>query len=734
MKRFGYFLPIWVAIAGMWSTPGLALDASFSSVSRSAPGGNPPFCLDADRASSHGRLVSALISDSISVVSGGTFFRQSLIVTAAPYTEAHLEGPRCRFFDAQIISQNGADGTIETDDYMGIVFRARETAGGPLYEYEFAISGVTNTRTINTRTLVDTTPPVLTPPADQSRTADAGGTTATLDVTSLGSVTDNSGTAPAIVYRANGTVLTGPFAFPLGVTTVTMDATDDAGNAAAQASFTVTVTDGETPVITPPADQTLAADAGGTTATLDVTSLGSVTDNSGSAPAIVYRANGTVLTGPFAFPLGVTTVTMDATDDEGNAAAQASFTVTVEDRTAPTVALFTTATRVSAGDRVLINIAFSESVTGLAGSEFVLSNATLVSLTGSGAAWVATLSATGSGDVAIAVPADAAEDAAGNGNIGSETLRIRDITVEETQTQIAQFMQSRANLLLQSQPELAHFLSRTGEGRFDAQVTRGHGVFNFASDPGASVWVNLHGSWTNERTRDLAYLFGAIGSHATLNNNLLVGGMIQFDHLDQSEGAESIEGTGWLAGPYFVARLPEQNVYVDGRLLYGQTSNRISPFGTYTDTFDTERLLASLKVSGVLDYGQTDIIPSLKASYTRDKQSAYKDTPGNTIPEQAVELGQIEAGLAFATPMPLYNSAGEMTLTGGITAIGSFVNGAGHAASIIPEYEGGRARIDLGLLHSMANGGVFSIQSYYDGIGTSGFESYGLSLSFEMQF
>jgi hypothetical protein len=75
-----------------------------------------------------------------------------------------------------------------------------------------------------------------------------------------------------------------------------------------------------------------------------------------------------------------------------------------------------------------------------------------------------------------------------------------------------------------------------------------------------------------------------------------------------------------------------------------------------------------------------------------------------------------------------------MTLTGGITAIGSFVNGAGHAASIIPEYEGGRARIDLGLLHSMANGGVFSIQSYYDGIGTSGFESYGLSLSFEMQF
>ncbi|WP_162618861.1 HYR domain-containing protein, partial [Tritonibacter mobilis] len=74
--------------------------------------------------------------------------------------------------------------------------------------------------------------------------------TATLDVTSLGSVTDNSGTTPAITYAISGTPLSGAYAFPLGVTTVTMDASDGAGNAAVQQSFTVTVTDGEVPVIT----------------------------------------------------------------------------------------------------------------------------------------------------------------------------------------------------------------------------------------------------------------------------------------------------------------------------------------------------------------------------------------------------------------------------------------------------------------------------------------------------
>jgi len=585
-----------------------------------------------------------------------------------------------------------------------------------------------------TVTVTDGEVPVITAPGPQSASTDAGTNTATLDVTSLGSVTDNSGTTPAITYAIGGTPLSGAHAFPMGVTTVTMDASDDVGNAATQQSFTVTVTDGEAPVITAPADQTAPADIGGVTATLDVTTLGSVTDNSGPTPSITYRAGSTILTGPHVFPLGVTTVTMDATDSAGNAATQVSFTVTITDNEAPTVTLTTNSTQVAAGDRVVVNIAFSEPVTGFHGSELDLGNATLTSLSGTGTAWVATLSAIGGGDVTVSVPAGAATDAAGNGNEMSNTLSVRDTTITETQTQISQFMQSRVDLLLKNQPELVHLLLGSETGRLNSQVSRGTGTFNFANRSDAPVWMMLNGSWTNESDRDLTYLFGSIGSHIKVNPNLLVGGMLQFDHMDQTDGAAEVQGTGWLAGPYFVARLPEKDLYFDGRLLYGQSSNEITPFGTYTDKFDTNRLLASLQVSGVLDYGEVDIIPSLKASYAREAQSAYTDTPGNRIPKQTVELGQIEAGLAFVAPMPLYTGEGEMTLTGGVKAIGSFVNGSGHAASVSPDYEGGRARIDLGMMHRMVNGGQFQIQSYYDGIGASGYDSYGISFSLEYQF
>ena len=585
-----------------------------------------------------------------------------------------------------------------------------------------------------TVTVTDGEVPVITAPGAQSASTDAGTNTATLDVTSLGSVTDNSGTTPAITYAIGGTPLSGAYAFPMGATTVTMDASDDVGNAATQQSFTVTVTDGEAPVITAPADQTAPADIGGVTATLDVTNLGSVTDNSGPIPSITYRVGSTILTGPHVFPLGVTTVTMDATDSAGNAATQVSFTVTITDNEAPTVTLTTNSTQVAAGDRVVVNIAFSEPVTGFHGSELNLGSATLTSLSGTGTAWVATLSATGGGEVTVSVPAGAATDAAGNGNEMSNTLSVRDTTITETQTQISQFMQSRVDLLLKNQPELAHLLLGSETGRLNSQVSRGTGTFNFANRSDAPVWMMLNGSWTNESDRDLTYLFGSIGSHIKVNPNLLVGGMLQFDHMDQTDGAAKVQGTGWLAGPYFVTRLPEQDLYFDGRLLYGQSSNKITPFGTYTDKFDTNRLLASLQVSGVLDYGEVDIIPSLKASYAREAQSAYTDTPGNRIPKQTVELGQIEAGLAFVAPMPLYTGEGEMTLTGGVKAIGSFVNGSGHAASVSPDYEGGRARIDLGMMHRMVNGGQFQIQSYYDGIGASGYDSYGISFRLEYQF
>ncbi|WP_162561010.1 hypothetical protein, partial [Tritonibacter mobilis] len=98
-------------------------------------------------------------------------------------------------------------------------------------------------------------------------------------------------------------------AFPMGMTPVTIDPCGALCTDTAHFRSTVTVTDGEVPVITAPGPQSASTDAGANTATLDVTSLGSVTDNSGTTPAITYAIGGTPLAGAYAFPIGVTTVT-----------------------------------------------------------------------------------------------------------------------------------------------------------------------------------------------------------------------------------------------------------------------------------------------------------------------------------------------------------------------------------------------------------------------------------------
>ena len=236
-----------------------------------------------------------------------------------------------------------------------------------------------------------------------------------------------------------------------------------------------------------------------------------------------------------------------------------------------------------------------------------------------------------------------------------------------------------------------------------------------------------------EGTRDSTYIFGAVGGHVALSSDFIVGGMIELDYFDQEEGTDGVDGTGWLAGPYFVSRVDGKNLYLEGKLLYGQSSNDITS-GTTTGSFDSKRLLAQVRLSGDMQYGVTRLIPSIQASYTSDKQEAYTDSTATLIAGQTVELGQLEIGVDFETPAPFYTGAGNMLLTGGVTAIGSYIGGSGDAVGVLPDYEGGRARLDLGLVYQGAGGGILDVSTFYDGIGTGDYEAYGIEAGFNFKF
>ena len=158
---------------------------------------------------------------------------------------------------------------------------------------------------------IDHTAPVVSLVVSPS--PNGAGWNSALPVTVTASATDVGGSGVALVQSPVSVVSE-------GITTVTMTATDVAGNVGSN-SATVKL-DKTAPVVTAPANQSFAATSSSGAVVNFVT--GSATDAGGSGlSSLTYGpANGSV------FPVGVTTVTMTATDVAGNVATK-TFLVTV---------------------------------------------------------------------------------------------------------------------------------------------------------------------------------------------------------------------------------------------------------------------------------------------------------------------------------------------------------------------------------------------------------------------
>ncbi len=159
--------------------------------------------------------------------------------------------------------------------------------------------------------VIDRTPPVITAPAGiVAEATDSSGATVAFEASAADAV---SGPAAVSAAPASGSV------FPLGVTTVTLSATDAAGNGAS-GTFTVTVQDTTPPVISVPAD--IVVDAP-TVLGIPVSFTASAADAvDGARPVSFSLTSGSV------FLPGTTMVTATASDTRGNTAT-VSFTVTV---------------------------------------------------------------------------------------------------------------------------------------------------------------------------------------------------------------------------------------------------------------------------------------------------------------------------------------------------------------------------------------------------------------------
>jgi len=187
-------------------------------------------------------------------------------------------------------------------------------------------AGNTATAT-QTVTVVDNTPPTVTPPANVTAYTGVGAVSCSTVVSDavLGAAAADDNCAGVGTVTRSG-VPSGNV-FPVGTTTLTYSVTDAHGNSAS-ATQTVTVIDNTPPVVAPPPNITvyLPLHSTATSMTVSYPTQATATDNcDGPIPSgsISYNpSSGST------FPVGTTTVTVSATDSSHNVGTS-TFTVTV---------------------------------------------------------------------------------------------------------------------------------------------------------------------------------------------------------------------------------------------------------------------------------------------------------------------------------------------------------------------------------------------------------------------
>ena len=343
---------------------------------------------------------------------------------------------------------------------------------------------------------------------------------------------------------------------------------------------------------------------------------------------------------------------------------------------------------------------------------------------------------------------------------GDVTVTLRARADDPIPAPVGQFLQTRATALINNQPGLSSLLELDGStpgggggGSFTFQATDGRLAMNggFVHN---SVWGKVSGAYASSEsaggtTKSVTKsVLASFGVHRKYSEHFLAGVMLQLDLSDHDRAGQvgrtdTIDGTGWLVGPYFAVRHGSQPLYFEGRLLYGQSDNDIRFMDTglgvmRAGSFDTTRLLAQIRVEGEIamssrDHGDDGGVegprmrPYADLRWIEDRAEAFTDNVNNRVPGQKVCTGQLELGSNVEIPIAV--RTGEMTFTGGLGLVYSSTEG-----DYIPSDSRGRGRGEIGFSYDLDDTLRIGFESFYDGIGTSRYEGYGLSLSAEMKF
>jgi len=319
-------------------------------------------------------------------------------------------------------------------------------------------------------------------------------------------------------------------------------------------------------------------------------------------------------------------------------------------------------------------------------------------------------------------------------------------TLEQTTGLMSDFLATRADLIMSNQPDTDRRIDRlNGTGQDTGNPVAALAGYATALDSGAPVSVStslsaLHrmtgtgdpssafdiwfkGTYASLDTDAGGGNFGlaSFGADYLLNPNLLVGAIIQIDRMKLADPASRISGTGWMAGPYITARL-SPNLYLDVVAAAGTSSNKISPFGTYEDDFDTTRFMAQATLKGQWKRDAWTFSPAIRFGYFNDASTAFTDSLGVVIPKVSANVGQ----LAFSPEISyrMETESGMVVIPRlKLEGIFDFVGGAAETG-----FGDVHGRVEAGVDFAMAGGARVGLAAAYDGIGSDDLTAFGGSL------
>jgi outer membrane autotransporter protein len=264
-------------------------------------------------------------------------------------------------------------------------------------------------------------------------------------------------------------------------------------------------------------------------------------------------------------------------------------------------------------------------------------------------------------------------------------------------------------------------LSPDGAARLGLRQGAGHGE---ARPAPFDVWLQGNSAYFETSHRDgrrkgHAAIVSA-GADVLLRPGVLLGVMAQLDWMSDSspEVGRNRDGQGWMAGPYLSLRLTP-HLFFDARATWGRSDNKIDPLGSYVDSFETSRALASAKLTGYWSYDALKVRPSAEVLWYSETQDAYENAIGISIAKQSFSLGRAVIGPELGYKLEMAEDTIVEPFVG-VKAIWDFARTQDETAAGEPiGNDGLTARAEAGLSVRTPSGISLRAAGAYDGIGSS---------------